>query len=77
MEIRGVLADNLRRLRRAHGLSQEELASRAGVDRTYISSLERSIYAVGIDILDRLAKVLDVEAADLLRRPNSGRKSKS
>ena len=64
-----MLALNLRRLRRAAGLSQEELAHRAGIDRTYISSLERSVYAAGIDVVDRLAKQLGVEAADLLKRP--------
>jgi len=70
MEIRDVLALNLRRLRQARGLSQEELAHRAGIDRTYVSSLERSVYAAGIDVLDRVARVLGVEAADLLKRPD-------
>lgn len=77
MNIREVLALNLRKLRRTRGLSQEELAHRAKIDRTYISSLERSIYAAGIDVVDRLARVLGVEAADLLRRPDierNGRK---
>jgi transcriptional regulator with XRE-family HTH domain len=69
MEIRDVLAINLRRLRHARGLSQEELADRAEIDRTYISALERSIYAAGIDVVDRLARSLGVEAADLLSRP--------
>ena len=69
MEIREVLALNLRKLRQAKGLSQEELAHRAEIDRTYISALERSVYAAGIDVVDRLARVLGVEAADLLRRP--------
>jgi transcriptional regulator with XRE-family HTH domain len=70
MEIREVLALNLRKLRHARGLSQEELAHRAEIDRTYISALERGIYAAGIDVVDRLARVLGVEAADLLRRPS-------
>jgi transcriptional regulator with XRE-family HTH domain len=68
MEIREVLALNLRKLRQAQGLSQEELAHRAQIDRTYISALERSIYSAGIDVVERLARVLGVEAADLLRR---------
>ena len=77
MEIREVLARNLRLLRKTRGLSQEELASRAGVDRTYVSSLERGIYAAGIDVLDRLARALEVEAADLLRAsPRSPKASK-
>ena len=69
MEIREVLALNLRKLRQARGLSQEELAHRAEIDRTYVSALERSVYAAGIDVVDRLARVLGVEASDLLRRP--------
>jgi transcriptional regulator with XRE-family HTH domain len=68
MDIRDVLASNLRRLRKAAGLSQEELAHRAQIDRTYISALERSLYAAGIDVVDRLATELGVEAADLLKR---------
>jgi len=69
MDIREVLAVNLRKVRQARGLSQEELAHRAEIDRTYISALERSVYAVGIDVVDRLARALGVEAADLLTRP--------
>jgi transcriptional regulator with XRE-family HTH domain len=69
MEIRDILAANLRKLRRAKKWSQEELAHRAEIDRTYISNVERCKNAVSIDILDRLARQLDVEAADLLRRP--------
>lgn len=69
MEIREVLALNLRKFRRAKGLSQEELAHRAKIDRTYISALERSVYAASIDVVDRLARILGVEAADLLKRP--------
>jgi transcriptional regulator with XRE-family HTH domain len=69
MEIREVLALNLRKLRQAQGLSQEELAHRAEIDRTYISALERSVYGASIDVVDRLARVLGVKASDLLRCP--------
>ena len=68
MEIREILAANLKRYRQEAGLSQEELAHRAEVDRTYVSALERCIYAASIDVVDRLARELGVEAADLLRR---------
>ena len=64
-----MLALNLRELRQANGLSQEELAHQAEIDRTYVSALERSVYAAGIDVVDRLARVLGVEVADLLKRP--------
>lgn len=63
-----MLAFHLKALRQAKGLSQEELAHRAGIDRTYISSLERCVYNASIDVVDRLAVALEVEAADLLRR---------
>ncbi len=69
MDIREILALNLRKLRQARGISQEELAHRAEIDRTYISSLERSLYAASIDVLDKIAGVLDVEVSDLLKRP--------
>jgi transcriptional regulator with XRE-family HTH domain len=68
MEIRETFAKNLRRLRQSKGLSQEELAHLADLDRTYISSLERSIYSPSIDVVDRLATVLGVDAADLLKK---------
>ena len=71
MDIREILAVNLRKLRAARGISQEELAHRAEIDRTYISSLERSLYAASIDVLDKIAHVLNVEVSDLLKRPAS------
>ncbi len=71
MDIREAFATNLKKLRHARGLSQEELAHRAGIDRTYVSALERSVYAAGIDVVDRIAKVLGVEASDMLKRPDA------
>jgi transcriptional regulator with XRE-family HTH domain len=73
MAVRETLAFNLRKYRQLRSLSQEELAHRAAIDRTYISALERCVYAASIDVVDRLAQVLDVEAADLLRRPGQSR----
>jgi transcriptional regulator with XRE-family HTH domain len=66
MESREILAANLKRLRKAKGLSQEELAHRVGIDRTYVSALERKVYAASIDLVDRLAKALDEEPRALL-----------
>ena len=68
MEIREVFARNLKAARLAKGLSQEELAHRAGIDRTYVSSLERGVYKASIVVVDRLARVLETEASDLLKR---------
>ena len=73
MTIREVLAANLKRYRRATGLSQEELAHRAGIDRTYISSLERRQYAASIDIVESLARELGVEPHVLLMSVPDGK----
>jgi transcriptional regulator with XRE-family HTH domain len=74
MDIREVFARNLRRLRQERNLSQEALAHEVGIDRTYVSSLERRVYACSIDLVDRLAIVLGVEASDLLIRPKKPKK---
>jgi transcriptional regulator with XRE-family HTH domain len=77
MEIREVFAYNLRRCRHAKGLSQEVLAHDADVDRTYISALERGVYAATIDMVGKLANVLGVEPDELLRKQARPRRTKS
>lgn len=72
-----MFALNLRRYRQAAKLSQEELAHRAAIDRTYISALERCVYAAGIDVVDRLARAMGIQAADLLRQPETGAKRRA
>lgn len=67
MDVRRTLSRNIKALRHARGLSQEELAHRADLDRTYISALERCVYAASIDVVARIAAVLDVEPEELLR----------
>ena len=66
MSIREVLARNLRRYRALRGLSQEELAHRADIDRTYISSLERLQYGATVDVVESLARALEVQPHELL-----------
>ena len=65
--IREVLARNLRRLRGERGLSQEVLADLAGLHRTYVGSIERGERNVSIDNIERLAKALQIAAADLIK----------
>jgi DNA-binding XRE family transcriptional regulator len=59
----------LRELRVERGLSQESLAARAGLDRTYISGIERGRRNLSLGNIERLAIALKVEAAELLRAP--------
>ena len=65
---RARFAGNLRSARLAHGLSQEELAARAGLHRNYIGSVERNEKNISIDSMERLAIVLGVDVVDLLTR---------
>lgn len=60
MKTRDILAANMRSLRKAQGLSQEALAHEIGVDRSYISSLERAIYSASVDMLDKIAGAFGV-----------------
>jgi transcriptional regulator with XRE-family HTH domain len=64
-----VLAENVRRLRKAAELSQERLGLEAGLDRTYISQVERRQRNVTIEVLARLAKALGTTAKQLLIPP--------
>ena len=61
MTLRERVARNLRMLRRAKGLSQEELADRAEINRNYVGMLEREEHAATIDMLEKLADVLEVD----------------
>jgi transcriptional regulator with XRE-family HTH domain len=66
-KLRDVLAKNMRRLRAAHGFSQEALAFECGINRTYLSSVERSERNVSIDNIARIAKGLQIDAWRLLK----------
>jgi transcriptional regulator with XRE-family HTH domain len=68
MGLRQTFATNLRRRRTECGLSQEALAELAEIDRTYVSALEREVYSVSLDTIERLAAALKVDPAELLLR---------
>jgi transcriptional regulator with XRE-family HTH domain len=62
-----IFAFNLKRLRTLTGLSQEALADRAGLHRTYISSIERGQRNVSLENIFVLARALGVQPAELLK----------
>ena len=66
-DLRSILADNLRRVRKEKGLSQEDLAGLAEVDRTYVSLIERRLNSISIDKLEQIANALAVEPYTLLK----------
>jgi transcriptional regulator with XRE-family HTH domain len=69
MDLREVLALNLRRLRHERGLSQDDLAYEAGVSRSYLSQLEKGAFYASLKIVQRLATALNVSAVQLLAAP--------
>lgn len=67
MDLRHALARNLLRLRQARGITQEELAYRAGLSMRYVGSVERAEVAPRITVVGQLAEALEVDPAELLR----------
>ena len=76
MSIREDFARNLRKARTERKFSQEALAFEAGIDRTYVSALERGVYSASLDMLEKLADVLKVEPASLIERTKKVSSSK-
>lgn len=74
MQIQRVVAHNLRKLRVAKGLSQETLAVDAGIDRTYVSRLERGLENPTVAVLERVATALSAQITDFFVRPRTGEK---
>ncbi len=66
-DIKARFGHRLRELRQALGISQEELAFRAGLHRTYVSSAERGQRNVSLVNLEKLARALEIDIADLFR----------
>ncbi|WP_085811416.1 helix-turn-helix domain-containing protein [Sphingomonas sp. TZW2008] len=65
MDVRQRLGMNVRRLRKAKGLAQEKFALEFGMDRTYVSGIERGTRNPTITVVQRLADALDVPVAEL------------
>lgn len=66
-----LLGVNVRKLRLAADLTQEQLAAEAGMERSYVSDLERGTRNPSVAALGRLAEALQVEPHLLLMRSNA------
>lgn len=75
--IRATLAENVRTFRKSLGLSQEELADRCELHRTYIGSVEREERNVSLSTLEVLAAAFDVSVPQLLTARTKNAKKKS
>ena len=65
--LRRTFANNVRARRKELGLSQEELADRAQVHRTFIGHVERGETNVSIANIDRISAALEIPASELLK----------
>jgi len=68
--LREILAHNIRRLRLEQAVSQEELAFRCELDRTYISAIERCVWNISLGNIEKIAIALQVEPWQLLLPPD-------
>lgn len=76
-QLKTVLARNVREIRTARKLSQEDLAEKANVSRTYIGMIESELRNASFKMIERIAKALDVEPASLFTIKDRKSKSKS
>ncbi len=75
MDLKEVMAANLRRVRHDKQMTQEELADLAGVSARYIGAIERARVSASVTVLGQIADALAIEPGTLLKRPE--RKTKS
>lgn len=68
MTLRDRVALNIQDLRRARDLSQEELALRANVSRGHMGRVENAKFAASLDLLERIASALKVDASELFAK---------
>lgn len=70
MEICSIIGMNIRKLRTAQKLSQEELAFRAEIDRSYLSEIENGHKNLSVTVLEQIAVALEVDICTLIKKVN-------
>ena len=69
-DLRAIVAYNIRLFRVNKGWSQEELARQCGLDRTYVSAIERKRWNIALSNIEKVAAALGVPAYQLLLPPD-------
>lgn len=67
MDLNHIFSSNVKKIRLKQGISQEKLASKAGLHRTYISLIERNKRNISLANVEKIAQALDVPAFILLK----------
>lgn len=68
MDLKEVMARNLRRVRHEKDLTQEELAHRAGLSMRYVGAIERGDVSASVTVLGQIADALEIEPGELLKK---------
>lgn len=67
MDLKEVMARNLRQARHDKKLTQEELADRAGLSMRYVGAIERGDVSASVTVLGQIAEALEIEPGELLK----------
>ena len=68
MKLRERVGLNIQNLRNSRGLSQEQLALGADMDRSYVSEIELAKFSASLDVLERIACALEVDPKELFNK---------
>lgn len=68
MDLKEVMARNLRQARHDKKLTQEELADRAGLSMRYVGAIERGDVSASVTVLGQIADALEIEPGELLKK---------
>jgi transcriptional regulator with XRE-family HTH domain len=68
---RAAFAERIKSLRQTAGLTQTELAKRAGIDRSYYAEVEAGLHSVSVDRIFAIADALDASPRDLFTEPGT------
>lgn len=69
--IKCIVGENIRKYRKKLGLSQEDLADKARLHRTYIGGVERGERNITLDSMQQIANALGIKVADLFVEENN------
>jgi transcriptional regulator with XRE-family HTH domain len=68
MDLKEVMARNLRQARHDKKLTQEDLAARAGLSMRYVGAIERGDVSASVTVLGQIADALGIEPGELLKK---------
>ncbi len=73
MDLKEIMARNLRQIRHDKKLTQEELADRAGLSMRYVGAIERGDVSASVTVLGQIAVALEIEPGELLKKGSGPR----